>query len=62
LEKRAEQVLPGSQGCWGKREGPGTGRKNDPNNVCTCEKIKKKLFLTKKKKRKYLYWSLIKIL
>jgi hypothetical protein len=30
LEIRAEQVLPGSGGR-------GTRRRNDPNNVCTCE-------------------------
>jgi hypothetical protein len=31
LEIRAEQVLPG------RRQGEGGGRRNDPNNVCTCE-------------------------
>jgi hypothetical protein len=31
LEIRAEQVLPGSERGWGGR------RRNDPNNVCTCE-------------------------
>jgi hypothetical protein len=25
LEKKAEQVLPGSKGVWGKREGLGGG-------------------------------------
>jgi hypothetical protein len=34
LEKRAEQVLPGSKGCGWEREGVGG---NDPNNVCTYE-------------------------
>jgi hypothetical protein len=29
LEIRAEQVLPGSRGVWGR----GTGGRNDPNNV-----------------------------
>jgi hypothetical protein len=27
LEKRAEQILPGSKGGWGEREGQGQGRK-----------------------------------
>jgi hypothetical protein len=31
LEKRAEQVLPGSEGMVG------SGISNDPNNVCTYE-------------------------
>jgi hypothetical protein len=35
LEKRAEQVLPGSKRGRGKREG--AGWRNDPNNVCTYE-------------------------
>jgi hypothetical protein len=35
LEIRAEQVLPGSEGVKGGREG--AGGKNDPNNVHTCE-------------------------
>jgi hypothetical protein len=39
LEIRAEQVLHGSEGDrdWG-REAEG---RNDPNNVCTCEKMNK---------------------
>jgi hypothetical protein len=38
LEKKAEQVLPGSEGGWRKegRDG-GTGGRNDPSNVCTYE-------------------------
>jgi hypothetical protein len=35
LEKRAEWVLPGSEGSGGDMEGV-EGR-NDPNNVCTYE-------------------------
>jgi hypothetical protein len=35
LEKRAEQVLPGSKGDGGK--GAGAGGRNGPNNVCTYE-------------------------
>jgi hypothetical protein len=35
LEKRAEQILPGSGG------GGGAGRRNDPNNVCTYEYMNK---------------------
>jgi hypothetical protein len=40
LEKRAEQVLPGSKGGGGEREEAGEqcGEvRNGPNNVCTCE-------------------------
>jgi hypothetical protein len=38
LEKRAEQVLPGREVRWGREEGDGgTGGRNGPNNVCTCE-------------------------
>jgi hypothetical protein len=37
LETRAEQVLPGSEGEGGRGEGRGTGGRNDPNNVGTCE-------------------------
>jgi hypothetical protein len=37
LEKSAEQVLPGREGAVGKSVRMGAGRKNDPNNVCTCE-------------------------
>jgi hypothetical protein len=37
LEIRAEQVLPGSKRGWGGEGGMGAGRRNDPNNVCTCE-------------------------
>jgi hypothetical protein len=32
LEIRAEQVR-----TWGRENGGGGGRRNDPNNVCTCE-------------------------
>jgi hypothetical protein len=35
LEKRAEQVLPGSKRGGGKKEG--AGGRNGLNNVCTCE-------------------------
>jgi hypothetical protein len=35
LEKRAKQVLPGSEGGGGW-EGEGRGT-NDPNNICTYE-------------------------
>jgi hypothetical protein len=38
LEKRAEQVLPGSCGVEGRRRGRG---RNDPNNVCTYEYMNK---------------------
>jgi hypothetical protein len=34
LEKRAEKVLPGSEGGLGGREEVGS---DDPNNVCTYE-------------------------
>jgi hypothetical protein len=37
LEKRAEQVLPGSGGNEGRGRGWGPGGRNDPNNVCTSE-------------------------
>jgi hypothetical protein len=39
LEKRAEQVLPGSKGVGGRRRGGGggVGGRNGPNNVCTYE-------------------------
>jgi hypothetical protein len=40
LEKRAEQVLPGSNGDGG-REGVGDGGRNGPNNVCTNEQMHK---------------------
>jgi hypothetical protein len=37
LEKRAEQILPGSKGGEGEKEGAGGRVRNDPNNVCTYE-------------------------
>jgi hypothetical protein len=37
LEKRAEQVLPGSEGRWGGKYGVRGRGENGPNNVCTCE-------------------------
>jgi hypothetical protein len=38
LEKRTEQVLPGSErGEEGEGEGAGMGGRNGPNNVCTYE-------------------------
>jgi hypothetical protein len=43
LEKRAEQVLPGSKGGGGKWEGPGSRGRNDPNNVCTYEYVNKEV-------------------
>jgi hypothetical protein len=36
LEKSTEQVLPGREGVWEWME-VGTGGRDDPNNVCTCE-------------------------
>jgi hypothetical protein len=41
LEKREEQVLPGSKGNKREKEGVGVGRRNDPSNVCTYEYINK---------------------
>jgi hypothetical protein len=43
LKKRADQVLPGSKEGEREREGVGGGGRNDPNNVCTCELMNKKL-------------------
>jgi hypothetical protein len=37
LERRAEQVLPKKEGGRGEEWGRGKVRRNDPNNVCTCE-------------------------
>jgi hypothetical protein len=37
LEKSAEQFLPGREWEVGENMGVGTGGRNDPNNVCTCE-------------------------
>jgi hypothetical protein len=37
LEKRPEQALPGSEGVRRRERGQGAGRRNSPNNVCTCE-------------------------
>jgi hypothetical protein len=37
LEIRAEHVLPGSEGVWEREDGDGGQKRNDPNNVCTCE-------------------------
>jgi hypothetical protein len=34
---RAEQVLPGSEGDVGEREGTGSRGEKWPNNVCTYE-------------------------
>jgi hypothetical protein len=54
LEKRAEQVLPGSEGVGGRGRGLGTRGRNGPsNNVCTHEymnKEKKSIASQKKKK------------
>jgi hypothetical protein len=41
LEKRAEQVLPGSEGSVDEREGWEAGERNDPNNVHTYEYMNK---------------------
>jgi hypothetical protein len=41
LEKREEQVLPGSKGDGREREGVGVGGRIDPNNVCTYELMNK---------------------
>jgi hypothetical protein len=37
LDKRAEKVLPGSEGGGGETEGVGTEGTNGPNNVYTYE-------------------------
>jgi hypothetical protein len=40
LEKRAEQVLPGSWGegqGWRETRRKGSGERNEPNNICTYE-------------------------
>jgi hypothetical protein len=37
LEKRAEQVLPGSKGVTGRGRGGGAEGRNGKNNVCTYE-------------------------
>jgi hypothetical protein len=37
LEKSTEQVLPGREKGGKERVEAGTGGRNDPNNVCTCE-------------------------
>jgi hypothetical protein len=37
LEKRAEQVLPGSEGGGERGRGQGAGGRKGPNNVCTHE-------------------------
>jgi hypothetical protein len=39
LERREEQILPRSEGGWGKRDGGGKGAagRNGPNNVYTYE-------------------------
>jgi hypothetical protein len=37
LEIRAEQILPGSEGVWGRVWEREAGWRNDPKNVCTCE-------------------------
>jgi hypothetical protein len=43
LEKREEQVLPGSKGVRGACVG--AGGRNDPNNVCTYEHMNKEKIL-----------------
>jgi hypothetical protein len=37
LEKRAKQVLPGSEKMGGEKGRRGVGGRNGPNNVCTYE-------------------------
>jgi hypothetical protein len=37
LEKSAKWVLPGSERVGRKGGEEEAGRRNDPNNVCTCE-------------------------
>jgi hypothetical protein len=37
LERSVEQVLLGNEGGGRERVGVRAGRRNDPNNVCTCE-------------------------
>jgi hypothetical protein len=37
LEKRAERVLPGSEGVTGRGKGWRALGRNGPNNVCTYE-------------------------
>jgi hypothetical protein len=46
LEKRAEQVLPGSEGVGETGSEWGVGGRDGPNNVCTYEYMKniKKIF------------------
>jgi hypothetical protein len=51
LEKGAGQVLPGSEGSEGEREGMGGEGRNDSNNVCTYEYMNKE-------KKNVLYNSL----
>jgi hypothetical protein len=41
LEKSAEQVLPGSEGCGGVRRGWEAGERNGPNNIFTYEYVNK---------------------
>jgi hypothetical protein len=50
LEKRAEQVLPGSKRDWGTGNRWRAGGINGPNNVCTYEHMNKE----KRNKRKIL--------
>jgi hypothetical protein len=37
LKKKAEQVLPGSEGVWGEWKGAGDGGRDGSNNVCSYE-------------------------
>jgi hypothetical protein len=37
LEKKAEQVLPRSEGVWERGRRQEAERRNGPNNVCTYE-------------------------
>jgi hypothetical protein len=46
LEKRAEEILPGSEGGGVRGREWGAGRRNDPNNICTYE------YMNKEEKRK----------
>jgi hypothetical protein len=48
LEKKAEQVLPGSEEVGGRWRGPGAVGRDDPNNVCTYEYMHKEKKETRK--------------
>jgi hypothetical protein len=56
LEKRAEQVLPGSQGAGGRGREWEAGERNNPNNVCTYE------YMNKEEKKRNLFLHLCFVL